>query len=57
MQIRVQAHDPEWAQSFEVEAESLRRTLMRRPDLLEAADLTPRELIWLEELRREFADE
>jgi len=27
MEIRVQAHDPEWAQSFEVEAESLRRLL------------------------------
>jgi tRNA (guanine37-N1)-methyltransferase len=37
--------------------ESLRRTLMRRPDLLDAADLTPRELAWLEELRRELAGE
>ncbi|HET9494294.1 MAG TPA: tRNA (guanosine(37)-N1)-methyltransferase TrmD [Chloroflexia bacterium] len=33
--------------------ESLRRTLLRRPDLLESADLTPQEQRWLEELRRE----
>lgn len=32
--------------------ESLRRTLERRPDLLEAADLSDEERAWLEELRR-----
>lgn len=37
--------------------ESLRRTLLRRPDLLETADLTPREQAWLDELRREIDTE
>jgi tRNA (guanine37-N1)-methyltransferase len=34
--------------------ESLRRTLERRPDLLESADLTPKDRAWLDELRREL---
>jgi tRNA (guanine37-N1)-methyltransferase len=33
--------------------ESLKRTLQRRPDLLENAELTPKEQAWLEALRRE----
>jgi tRNA (guanine37-N1)-methyltransferase len=37
--------------------ESLRRTLIQRPDLLETAELTPQEQAWLEELRRELATE
>jgi tRNA (guanine37-N1)-methyltransferase len=37
--------------------ESLRRTLMRRPDLLDTAVLTPKEQQWLEELRREIRGE
>lgn len=32
--------------------QSLLRTLKRRPDLLEHAELTPEERVWLEELRR-----
>ena len=32
--------------------ESLKRTLLRRPDLLENAELTPKEQAWLEALRR-----
>ncbi|MDQ5823707.1 MAG: tRNA (guanosine(37)-N1)-methyltransferase TrmD [Chloroflexota bacterium] len=34
--------------------EALRATLLRRPDLLEDAELTPQEQKWLEELRREL---
>jgi tRNA (guanine37-N1)-methyltransferase len=37
--------------------ESLRRTLVQRPDLLETAELTPQELQWLNELRRELRGE
>ena len=37
--------------------ESLRRTLQRRPDLLDSAGLTPQEQRWLQELRRESEDE
>jgi tRNA (guanine37-N1)-methyltransferase len=33
--------------------ESLMRTLLRRPDLLENAELTPKEQAWLEALRRD----
>lgn len=39
----------EWQQK-----ESLRRTLNRRPDMLEKADLTPQQEKWLEELRNEI---
>lgn len=35
--------------------EQLRRTLQRRPDLLEEAELSPQDRCWLEELRREAA--
>ncbi len=35
--------------------ESLRRTLERRPDLLERMELTKQELKWIEELKRELA--
>ncbi|MEA2573791.1 MAG: tRNA (guanine37-N1)-methyltransferase [Chloroflexia bacterium] len=34
--------------------EALRATLLRRPDLLEEAELTPQEQKWLEELKREI---
>lgn len=37
--------------------ESLRRTLERRPDLLDRMELTKQESKWLEELRRELAEE
>ena len=37
--------------------ESIRRTLLRRPDLLERAVLTPQEQRWLEELRKELSEE
>ncbi|MBO0468965.1 tRNA (guanosine(37)-N1)-methyltransferase TrmD [Enterococcus sp. DIV0242_7C1] len=39
----------EWQQK-----ESLRRTLNRRPDMLEKVDLTPQQEKWLEELRNEI---
>ncbi|MGG5343927.1 tRNA (guanine-N(1)-)-methyltransferase [Enterococcus sp. AZ020] len=39
----------EWQQK-----ESLRRTLNRRPDMLEKIDLTPQQEKWLEELRNEI---
>lgn len=39
----------EWQQK-----ESLRRTLTRRPDMLEKVDLTPQQEKWLEELRDEI---
>lgn len=39
----------EWQQK-----ESLRRTLKRRPDMLEKVDLTPQQEKWLEELRNEI---
>ncbi|OJG97005.1 tRNA (guanine-N(1)-)-methyltransferase [Enterococcus termitis] len=38
----------EWQQK-----ESLRRTLQRRPDMLEKIELTPQQEKWLEELRKE----
>jgi tRNA (guanine37-N1)-methyltransferase len=37
--------------------EALRRTFKRRPDLLESAELTPREQGWLDEFRREMENE
>ncbi|HET9539046.1 MAG TPA: tRNA (guanosine(37)-N1)-methyltransferase TrmD, partial [Candidatus Limnocylindria bacterium] len=36
--------------------EALRRTLTRRPDLLEAADLDDEDRRWLAELREDAAD-
>jgi tRNA (guanine37-N1)-methyltransferase len=35
--------------------EQLRRTLQRRPDLLEGAELSEQDRRWLEELRRELS--
>ncbi len=34
--------------------ESLRRTLLRRPDLLEKIELTKEQMVWLAELKKEF---
>ena len=37
--------------------EALKRTLLRRPDLLASADLSQEERKWLEELRREMGQQ
>jgi tRNA (guanine37-N1)-methyltransferase len=34
--------------------ETLRRTLLRRPDLFEKVELTPEQQKWLEEVKKEY---